>query len=112
MQMKTSSLLVFTLAALFAAPACNVASSSTAKSDRVTAIESLEGDTASGSTLFSGNCASCHGASGQGISGPSLTNVDETVLIDAMLSGPDAMPSFSGLTDQQLADLTAFVVQI
>lgn len=75
-------------------------------------VSSLTGDTTSGSTLFTSNCASCHGANATGGSGPNLVGQDETTVIEAVLSGPDEMPAFTALTDQQIADITAFVVQL
>ena len=105
---RLPALVITTLLLLFLA-ACGEDSGS---SDRLASVSSLTGDTSSGKSLYSAQCASCHGATGTGGSGPAVTGEDETETIEAMLNGPDEMPTFTGLSDQQLADLAAFVVSL
>jgi mono/diheme cytochrome c family protein len=79
--------------------------------DPVAAITALTGDTASGETLFSANCASCHGAAGEGGTGPAIAGLDFTDGdISLVLNGEDAMPAFGdSLSDQDIADVIAYV---
>ncbi|HTW82781.1 MAG TPA: cytochrome c [Candidatus Sulfotelmatobacter sp.] len=74
------------------------------------------GDVSRGKTIFSANCASCHGATGrEGGIGPSLTNeksrkdFDQTV---AWIHNPQPpMPKLwpSPLNDKDVADVAAYV---
>jgi mono/diheme cytochrome c family protein len=81
------------------------------ESDPVAAITALTGDTASGETLFSSNCASCHGAAGEGVSAPAIAGLDFTDGdISLVLNGEDGMPAFGeSLSDQDIADIIAYV---
>ncbi|MEZ4321542.1 MAG: cytochrome c [Myxococcota bacterium] len=72
--------------------------------DRVDAILALTGDAANGQSIWDNLCESCH--SGQeavfgGLSPESQAN--------AVLTGPGAMPDFSGYSDQEIADILAFL---
>lgn len=55
-----------------------------------------------GAELYSSNCATCHGATGQGSVGPRLADVvvgrypDAADEIAVVASGRNSMPSFSG----------------
>ena len=70
-----------------------------------------------GNALFVLNCAACHTITGSGdaIAGnnyaPSLHNATATQAVEAMRSGPGNMPRFGPgtLTDQQVADIVAYV---
>ena len=70
-----------------------------------------------GNALFVLNCAACHTITGSGdtIAGnnyaPSLHNTTATQAVEAMRSGPGNMPRFGPgtLTDQQVADIVAYV---
>ncbi len=60
-------------------------------------------------------CATCHtlaAADATGTVGPNLDEKkpDETLIVDRVVNGKGAMPPYkSQLTDQQIADLVAFV---
>jgi mono/diheme cytochrome c family protein len=93
----------------------------------------LPGDPAKGATLFGANCASCHGASLTGGIGPALNPIeklpnvtnplDPAFLIGIITNGrqPQAgdprttqMPAKGGnlnLTDQDIADIAAYIIQ-
>lgn len=93
---------------------------------------SLPGDPAKGGTLYSANCATCHGASGGGGIGPALNpitklpgvpnSLDAAFLIDIITNGrkhqagdPGSvdMPAKGGnpgLTDQDVKDLASFII--
>ena len=78
---------------------------------REQAILDLTGDVAAGATLYAGNCATCHAADGTGGSGPDLVAAQPSSdkVVSLVLYGEDAMPSFADLSDQEIADIVAFV---
>ncbi|MCA9491382.1 MAG: cytochrome c [Myxococcales bacterium] len=80
---------------------------------RVDDIMALTGDAAAGATVFDANCAVCHGADGTGGSGPDITsksNPDEVA--GYVLDGAEGMTAFDGvLTDQEIADVVAYVTE-
>ena len=73
------------------------------------------GNAAAGKTIFSDNCAGCHGALGTGGNGgPDLTTIpeakDKAKVVEQVTNGGGGMPAFKGqLTDQQIQDVAAFV---
>jgi mono/diheme cytochrome c family protein len=74
-----------------------------------------QGDAAKGEQVFADNCAACHGADGEGGSGPKLAGdqayTDPAVVVDQIRDGGGGMPSFRDrLSAQELADVSAFVV--
>ena len=71
-----------------------------------------------GAQLFAANCAACHTITGDGDAlanstfAPSLRDIPATQVAEALRTGPANMPIFTGnLTDQQLRDVVAYVVQ-
>jgi ubiquinol-cytochrome c reductase cytochrome c subunit len=76
------------------------------------------GDAAHGKTLFATNCASCHGASGQGGVGPKLQGEKKrksVAGIIAQIKNPaPPMPKLypSPLSDKDVSDLAAFVSKL
>lgn len=83
--------------------------------NRTEDILGLTGAPASGATLYTDNCASCHAADGSGGIGPDLSLVvppmSEENLVDLLLDGSGSMPSSASLEDQQLADIVSYVLQ-
>ena len=83
--------------------------------DRSSTILGLGTDEANGATVFANTCGSsgCHGADGISGSAPSLAteipehNSDELACI--LLAGEGSMPSQAHLSDQDLADVIAYV---
>ena len=73
------------------------------------------GDAAAGKTVFSDNCAGCHGALGTGGNGgPDLTAIpsakDKDAVVEQVTNGGGGMPAFKGqLTEQQIQDVSAYV---
>ncbi|WP_042369139.1 cytochrome bc1 complex diheme cytochrome c subunit [Streptacidiphilus neutrinimicus] len=75
------------------------------------------GNVASGGELFRTNCAQCHnfagagGALSEGKYAPSLAGVSAKHIYEAMLTGPQNMPSFpnSTMPEQQKKDIIAYV---
>jgi len=77
-----------------------------------------EGDAAAGKSVFaSAGCAGCHTLAAAGASGAVGPNLDESqpgaqLVEDRVRNGSGAMPAFEGqLDDEQIADVTAFVVE-
>lgn len=84
---------------------------------RAETILSLTGDATAGESLFGSNCVACHEADGSG--NASANNVDirtstEQVIVDSIVTAPvDVMVGFqSVLTDQNVADITAYVITL
>lgn len=75
------------------------------------------GDPANGGKIFRTNCAMCHNSSGSGGAltrgkyAPSLMDVEEKDIYNAMLTGPQSMPVFNddNLTPQEKRDVIAFL---
>jgi len=72
------------------------------------AILELDGDISAGETVYSANCVGCHGADGEGVSGPALVGHlhGEEEILEVVFNGEGSMPSFA-LSDQEAADLLA-----
>ena len=67
---------------------------------------------ATGATLFTQACSSCHGAKGQGLIGPSLYNSDLTddKIASIIKNGVKGrMPAFGQYKDSQVQALTAYI---
>ena len=78
----------------------------------------LTGDSAAGKTVFtSAGCVACHtlaDASATGTVGPNLDDAkpDTELVVTRVTKGMGGMPPFAGqLTDQQIADVAAYVTQ-
>jgi mono/diheme cytochrome c family protein len=78
----------------------------------------LEGDPAAGKQVFaSAGCTGCHTLADAGATGTVGPNLDETKppldkVLTRVNNGAGAMPAFKGvLTDQQIADVAAYVVK-
>ena len=74
-------------------------------------ILALTGDATAGATIYSDNCAVCHGADGTGGGGPNITGEsvgDEA--INVVIDGKESMTAFGDvLSDQDIADLFAYM---
>ena len=80
-----------------------------ADGQRLSEILELEGDIVAGGTFFAANCATCHGADATGGGGPNIVGTNVDVVVEATLAGPGAMPAFGESSDQELADVAAYV---
>ena len=71
------------------------------------------GSTADGEALFSTSCGGCHGASGEGVSGPAMADAVEgmsaAMVEDVIKNGTGGMPSIS-LTDDETTAVATYVV--
>ena len=102
------------------APVTVVGSLPTPTAEPVTAAFKLKGDPTAGAAIFkSAGCIGCHtlaAAHATGTVGPNLDTVtpkpDYRLATARVTLGKGVMPSFKGqLTDQQIADVAAFVVK-
>jgi mono/diheme cytochrome c family protein len=82
------------------------------------AVEVPEGDPAAGKEVFaSAGCTSCHTLADAGASGTVGPNLDEVqpdaaTVFEIVTNGRGGMPAFGEqLDEQQIADVTAYVVQ-
>lgn len=83
-------------------------------------LDLANADIANGGMLFRTNCAMCHNSSAQGGAltrgkyAPSLMNVDNKHIYEAMQTGPQSMPVFNDftITPQEKEDIIAFVNNI
>ena len=73
---------------------------------RIAAIEALTGDPTAGKTVYDGTCPTCHGASGEGGSGPALagTALGEDEIADQIISGGDTMAPYGDTFSQSAAN--------
>ncbi|MCB9763396.1 MAG: cytochrome c [Alphaproteobacteria bacterium] len=80
----------------------------------INAVLALSGDSTSGESIYSAQCASCHGASGEGGVGPALSDEvpehGDAELLEYIIYGEDTMPAFGqSLSDQEIADVLAYL---
>jgi mono/diheme cytochrome c family protein len=70
-----------------------------------------EGSAEFGLTAYENKCLDCHGTNLNGDSGPSLLNVTETEIRNAVRLGSGSMPSFTKteITSQDLSDLIQYI---
>lgn len=72
----------------------------------------LEGDATAGATVFADTCAVCHGESGEGGTGPALTDEvpekSDEELVDIIRNGYEEMAPVD-LEDQEIADVLAYL---
>lgn len=71
------------------------------------------GDASNGEDLYKSNCMSCHGADGEGESGPDLTGEsDYDAVVEQVKKGSDGMPAFEDdLSEQEINDVAAFITE-
>ena len=88
---------------------------SAAQSERASDIAALTADQTTGAAVFAQTCGSagCHGADGVAGSAPNLDDeipeFDSESLSCLVLGGTGSMPSQASLSDQELADVLAYV---
>lgn len=80
---------------------------------RVGAVLALQGNADAGKDLYTSNCTGCHGTSGKGGSaGKDIAHVarnEPEDAIEAIVEGEDSMPAFDSLSDQDVADIIAYL---
>ena len=77
---------------------------------RMDTVLALSSDLENGKTTYGTNCAACHGADGGGTSlGSNIKSENNASdLLQVVLEGKDTMRSYADLSDQELADVTAY----
>jgi mono/diheme cytochrome c family protein len=79
--------------------------------------ETEGGDASQGTVVFSENCSTCHGATGEGGNGgPDLLTMPlaktEAGTIEQVTNGGGGMPAFAGtLSEEEIENVAAYVVQ-
>ena len=68
-----------------------------------------DGNELAGETLYDGKCAACHGSSAEGASAPSILEQPDAHFVSAVQNGIGNMPAFPELSEQDIADIIAFV---
>ena len=131
-RLKLSALVALAVPALIAFTAITTLADSS-PSPSPASSGALPGDPAKGATLYAQNCATCHGTSLEGGIGAVLNPIDKltgvpnpldpTTMIDIITNGRTpqagdpksiAMPAKGGntaLTDQDVKDLAAYIIQ-
>lgn len=80
-------------------------------------VTTLPGNAAAGRRIYANDCSICHGAAGTGGNGgPNLTTIatakDSAIVRKQVTNGGGAMPPFNAvLTEQQIADVSAYVIK-
>jgi mono/diheme cytochrome c family protein len=98
-----------------AASANTVAATASGPAPAASSATAGGGDAAHGGTVFAANCASCHGAAGQGGFGPSLKNEksrkDLAAAVRWIKDPAPPMPKLypSPLSEKDVSDVAAFV---
>ena len=131
-RLKLSALVALAVPALIAFTALTTLADSS-PSPSPSGVGALPGDPAKGATLYAQNCATCHGTSLEGGIGAVLNPLDKLTgvanpldpnfLVDVITNGRTpqagdpkqiAMPAKGGnaaLTDQDVKDLAAYIIQ-
>ena len=76
---------------------------------RIAEIEALSGDAVVGATLYEANCRWCHGSNGRGAHTMYPGGTLSPDLIETILEGLSGMPSFDNLSNQEIADIAAYI---
>lgn len=77
----------------------------------------LTGDAAAGKAVFTTNCGGCHTLADAGTTGNVGPNLDDSkptteLIVTNVTNGKGTMPPFGeSLTDQQIADVAAYITQ-
>ena len=79
-----------------------------------------KGNAGAGQNVYATNCAACHGSTGAGgVAGggawtPTVNVYDSATIAEAIRVGPFQMPAFASdqITDQQVADVSAFLEEV
>ncbi len=81
-------------------------------------LDLVDADVSSGQSVFTSNCAPCHGATanggavGPGAIAPNLFEAEPVEIAEAMLTGPGEMPVFTALSAAEIEDVVAFVTYL
>ena len=76
---------------------------------RIAEVEALVGDAETGAPLYEANCRWCHGSNGRGAHSMYPGGTLSPNLIETILEGLSGMPSFDNLSNQEIADIVAYI---
>jgi mono/diheme cytochrome c family protein len=88
---------------------------STLDTATASAIEDLltSADAEAGSAVYQANCRRCHGADATGsATTPGIAGTEAERVIEAVLTGPGRMPTFPMLSDEDVANVAAYVSEL
>lgn len=71
---------------------------------RIADIADMTGDATAGQIAWDARCESCHAGMA-----PVFADLSAESVIEAIIVGPESMPSLGGLADQEIADIAAYV---
>ena len=100
--MKTNYLMSLMLLVALALVGCG-------ENPRIAEIEALVGDAETGAPLYEANCRWCHGSNGRGAHSMYPGGTLSPNLIETILEGLSGMPSFDNLSNQEIADIVAYI---
>ena len=69
----------------------------------------ITGNASAGETLYASDCSGCHGSTADGGSAPGLKGVEVEVFTDVLANGIGYMPAFPNYTEQDIADVVAYI---
>ncbi len=83
-------------------------------SERAETIAGLTGDAELGQPLYTTHCVRCHADDLSGTSvGPALkSSIFDASTIDIILDGEDEMPPYDNLSDEDIANMVAYIESI
>lgn len=104
--------LLLMVAALVLLVGCGGDNATTTTAAPTTDTTAPAGSDIDAAAIFSANCASCHGAGGEGGIGPDLRGLTDAALIEDQVStGAGSMPPFGNkLSDDQISALATYVI--
>ncbi len=100
--MKLSFLKILVASAMVALAGCG-------ENPRIAEVEALTGDATQGAVLYEANCRWCHGSDGRGAHSMYPGGSLSPKLIETILEGLSGMPSFDNLSNQEIADIVAYI---
>lgn len=80
-------------------------------STRITRVLNLEADLTTGTELYEGECARCHGPQANGDTAPSLTDLRQSdrKVLRTIIEGNQGMAGYLAWPDQDLADVMLYL---
>ena len=73
----------------------------------------MKGDATAGKAVYTQNCLSCHGSDAKsGSAGENLPGTEISKAYSQIVNGGGGMQSFSNLSDQEIANVWAYVLSV
>lgn len=109
MKLATASFVAATSLAL-TLTACGSSGTSSGGPARTDTIAKLTGSATAGKTVYTQNCATCHGTDAKsGSAAKNITGESASEAYSQILEGGGGMQSFSNLSDQDIANVWSYV---